>query len=515
MEGSLTTGRRITTWAREGLGRGHALEAALVGGVLFACFVAGLAFVQYGTPGLIDNDGYYHIKMAYLIRTRGLTPGFPYLPLTILNPAAYYDHHLLYHVYLSLFAGVDPAVDGGLALTQGAKLASVLMPALAFLAFWWLLRGQRVPLAPLWALGLLAVSEPFLYRMSMPRAQSMALLLLILGLHWMLQERYRLLLPLGFVFVWAYNGFPLLLVLAAVYAASTYLLTRRIAWPALAYPAAGIALGLLVNPYFPQNLQFIIGHLSPKLGGSETAVGNEWSPYRTLTLLENSGFALLAFVAGALALGWAGRRIDRPTLVALGMAVITGYMLFESRRFVEYFPAFALLFLAFAAAPLLERWLPVSAGQRRLAWLAAAMVLVYPLASTLSGARALAAESKPADLYADATAWLRDNVEPGTMVFQTDWDDFTRLFFYDDRHVYTAGLDPTFMELHDPALFERWLAVTRGEVDQPAAVIRDQFGAGVVFSDLRHGDFLRRAEADPGLQEVFRNGDAVIFRVLE
>lgn len=515
MAGSLTTERRMARWARRGISRQRALEALLTGGLLFACFIAGLAYVQYGTPGLIDNDGYYHVKMAYLIRTHGLTPGFPYLPLTILNPAGYYDHHLLYHVYLALFAGVDPAVDGGLALTQGAKLAAVLMPALAFLAFWWLLRGQRAPLAPLWALGLLAVSEPFLYRMSMPRAQSMALLLLILGLHWMLQERYKLLLPLGFVFVWAYNGFPLLLVMSAVYVAATYLLTRRIAWPALAYPAAGIALGLLVNPYFPQNLQFIIGHLSPKLGGSETVVGNEWSPYRTLTLLENSAYALLAFVAGALALGWNERRIDRRTLVALGMAVLTGYMLFESRRFVEYFPAFALLFLAFAAAPLLERWAPEAGGKRMVVWLVAALLLVYPAASTLSDARALAADSKPADLYADAASWLRDNVEPGTLVFQTDWDDFTRLFFYDSRHVYTAGLDPTFMELHDPALFGTWVSITGGEVDQPGAVIRDRFGAGVVFSDLRHGDFLRQAERDPSLQEVFRNGDAVIFRVRE
>ncbi|MCA9953445.1 MAG: hypothetical protein KC434_01910, partial [Anaerolineales bacterium] len=157
--------------------------------LLLLLFVTGFAVVQYATPGLAGNDGYYHMKMGYLIRTEGLKPDFPYLPYTILNESAYYDHHLLFHVFLALFATTDPALDGGLGLTQGAKLASIVMPSLAFLAIWWLLRGQKVPYAAVWAVGLFAVSEAFLYRMSMPRAQSMSLLLLVLGLHWLLQGK--------------------------------------------------------------------------------------------------------------------------------------------------------------------------------------------------------------------------------------------------------------------------------------------------------------------------------------
>jgi hypothetical protein len=37
---------------------------------------------------------------------------------------------------------------------------------------------------------------------------------LALGLHWLLQRRYALLVPLGFLYVWLYNAFPLLLLLA-------------------------------------------------------------------------------------------------------------------------------------------------------------------------------------------------------------------------------------------------------------------------------------------------------------
>lgn len=486
---------------------------------LLLIFVTGFAVVQYATPGLAGNDGYYHMKMGYLIRSEGLKPDFPYLPYTILNQAAFYDHHLLYHVFLALFAATDPALDGGLALTQGAKLASIIMPSLAFLAVWWLLRGQKVPFAAVWAIGLFAVSEAFLYRMSMPRAQSMSLLLLVLGLHWLLQEKYRLLLPLGFIFVWAYNAFPLLLVMAGVYVIATFMLERRIAWQAVFYPAIGIVLGLVINPYFPENIDFIVGHLLPKVGESSTPVGNEWSPYRTLTLVNNSGVAFLAALAGILALGWHEKRLNKPTLVSLGLMVLFGYMLFESRRFVEYFPPFALIFLALSAAPLLRGWLEEWGKKRpyirQLAPIALLLLLAYPLYVGLNDARGLVANSKPADQYADAVIWLHDNAPAGTMVFQTDWDDFTRLFFYNSAAVYTAGLDPTFMELEDEAFYDRWVDITRGRVDEPGAAIRDEFGASYVFSDLNHDSFIEEAEADPLLQEVYRDEYAVIYEVGE
>ena len=480
---------------------------------LFLIFVVGLAIVQYSTPGLAGNDGYYHMKMGYLIRTEGLKPDFPYLPMTILNEEAYYDHHLLYHTFLALFAPVDPAVDGGIALTQGAKVANIIMPSLAFLAIWWLLRGQRVPFAAVWSIGLLAVSEAFLYRMSMPRAQSMSLLLLALGLHWLLQGRYRLLIPLGFVYVWAYNAFPLLVVMAGVYAVAVFLLERRIAWQAILFPAIGIGLGLIINPYFPENIDFIIGHFMPKLGESATKVGNEWSPYRTWTLVENSGVALTAVLLGILALGWHEKRIGKNTLTALGMTVLFGYMLFESRRFIEYFPPFALIFLALSAAPVLQGWLDLWGKKRPSLHTLAPIALAYPLFGTIKDGRDLVSNSKPADRYADATIWLHDNTPPGANIFQTDWDDFTRLFFYNTNAVYTAGLDPTFMELQDPDLFDEWVAITRGQVENPGAAIREKFGGEYIFSDLNHDDFIAQAEADPSINEVFRSADDVIFAI--
>jgi hypothetical protein len=150
----------------------------LTGVGLFSLFVTFLAMAQFATPNLIGNDGYYHIKMANLMRTEGLRPAFDWLPFTVLNAEEFVNHHFLYHILLIPFTFGD--------LRIGAKLASVVFPALTFLAVWWLLRGQRVPHAALWSLGLLVVSEAFIYRMSMPRSMSLSLGILVLALHWLL-----------------------------------------------------------------------------------------------------------------------------------------------------------------------------------------------------------------------------------------------------------------------------------------------------------------------------------------
>src|SRR3990172_2568385 len=141
--------------------------------ILFAGFIAGMALIQFATPDMPDNDGYYHIKLAYILRTEGLKPEFPWLPLSILNEKEFYDHHFLFHVALIPFTFGD--------LRIGAKWSAVIFSGIAFLAVWYLFHRQKVPYAWLWALALLGISDAFLYRMSVTRAQSLSLPLLPLA----------------------------------------------------------------------------------------------------------------------------------------------------------------------------------------------------------------------------------------------------------------------------------------------------------------------------------------------
>jgi len=480
--------------------------------LLFLLFFCSMALIQFATPDMPDNDGFYHIKLASLMRTEGLKPDFPWLPLTILNENEFYDHHFLFHVALIPFTYGD--------LRIGAKWAAVIFSSLSFFAIWYLFYTQRIPLSWLWALALLGISEAFLYRMSITRAQSLSLGILALGLVWLFEQKYRHLAVLSFLYVWLYDAFPLLLILGVLQTAATLVIDRRFEYRPLLFIGVGILLGTLINPYFPQNIIFSFRHMLPKLADATSVrVGNEWYPYDTGQLLENSLPILIIFASGIFALGFSNRRMDVRTATLLFAAFLFGLMLFKARRFIEYFPPFALMFSAFAWAPLFPEPKPDSQISSRFlfpVWITLVMgaFVILSSANTISSARESIRGSKPYDTYQGAATWLQNNTARGTRVFQTDWDDFPRLFFYNTDNIYLVGLDPTYMQLYDAELYDLWVMITRGEVDQPSQYIANQFQSQYVHSDLKHSDFLNKAEQDPGLSEVYRDEQAVLFEVV-
>jgi hypothetical protein len=105
------------------------------------------------------------------------------------------------------------------------------------------------------------------------------------------------------------------------------------------------------------------------------------------------------------------------------------------------------------------------------------------------------------DHYESSMAWIRENVPPGETIFNTDWDDFPKMFYYDTKHAYASGLDPTYLldrdkQLkRDPSLAELYKKITLGNENDPAPLIREKFGARYVFSDNEeiHENFYAKA----------------------
>lgn len=508
--------------------------------IIFTIFFAAMAIVQFSTPDLPDNDGFYHIKMAWLMRTEGLKPAFPWLPQTILNPREFYDHHFLFHVAMIPFTFGD--------LATGAKWSAVFFASLAFLSIWYLLDQQKVSYSWLWAMGLLAISEAFIYRMSIPRAQSLSLAVLVLGINWMFKEKNVHLALLAFGYVWLYDAFPLLMAMAVLYSFAIFVTEKRLDLRPILYTGLGTLMGILINPYFPYNIVFAYHHMLPKLvDATSIRVGSEWYPYNTGQLLENSPISLVMFVVGILALGLSGRKMDSRATFSLLVAVFYGLMLFEARRFIEYFPPFALIFTAFACSPLLSKpsdeaqaqifhidikpWLAFvkqlfkSATQPlpeiqpiAIRWIATSLLVVifiFGSIFTIKKSQESLNTSSPVDRYAGSSAWLVKNTPAGARVFQTDWDDFPRLFYYNTHNTYLIGLDPTYLQIADPELFDLWLKVTKGDVENLSEVISKSFAAEYVHSDLNHGDFIRVASNDPAMKEVYRDKDSILFQIIK
>jgi hypothetical protein len=143
----------------------------------------------------------------------------------------------------------------------------------------------------------------------------------------------------------------------------------------------------------------------------------------------------------------------------------------------------------------------------------AAMFLCVALFFNLRAAKKEISQSEPHDYYKRGAAWLVQHVPAGHIIFNTDWDDFPRLFYYDSAHYYVSGLDPSYLYDKNPNLSELYERITLGKEDDPGPLIRDRFGAIYVFSDNDHHDFFDKARDSGWFEIVYEDEECTIMRI--
>lgn len=510
--------------------------------------------LQFSTASICcgDYDGYYHIKWSRLlwegIKQGSFPPAFTWLPLTTLDQSGYVDHHLLFHILQIPFTWFGN-------LTMGAKVAATLFSSLALFSCYWLLVRYRISYVLVWLLALLACSGAFLYRLNMAKAPPLAIIFMVAGIYLLFEKKYWMLGPLMFFFVWTYSLFPTLFFAALVWAVVIAWSEGRFEWRPVAWTGGGMVAGLILNPYFPKNIRLLVEHAMMKLtfGEFTTAVGQEWYPYdNTWFFIGNCFVAFAAMVAGYIAFNGSDRKRSAHSLFFLIFSTALMIATFRSRRFVEYWPPFAVLFAAFSLQTYFERarsalgalpadvldelqpfldreeqsakdkaqtsrdlWKTIFAGS------IAFMLFIVMLANIgikrlkIGGVTEEIASSSGPDHYRKGMEWIQKNVPAGERIFNTDWDDFPRMFFFDTSHAYISGLDPTYLLDKNKELSKLYEDITLGREANPAEIIRDRFGARYVFSDQDegHDEFYAKAIGSGWYDKVYEDDDCFVLRM--
>ena len=313
----------------------------------FCAIVLLMVLLQFSTSAICcgDWDGYYHIRWSAMIwesfKNFQWIPEFKWLPLTVLNPENYADHHFLFHLLQIPFLWFFEPV-------MAAKIAAVFYGSLAIFSVYWLLYRYEVKYLLLWLGALLTCSNPFFYRMNMAKAPPLTIIYSILGIYLLFERKYIWLLPLMFVFVWTYSLFPLLFLAAMIWVAIIAWNEKKFEWQPLAYTGGGMILGNLINPFFPNNLGLFWEHFSTKIGNFNVAVGGEWYPYKGTELLTHLTIALLAMLIGYVLYRPRSERLPEKATFFLVFSTVLLVWMFKSKRLAEYFPPFAILFCAFS-----------------------------------------------------------------------------------------------------------------------------------------------------------------------
>lgn len=501
-------------------------------------FTAAVAVFVYVQPSnmFADPDTFYHTRLTQMLRDQGLITAFPWTTASLYREV-FIDHHLGYHLLalpiMSLWN--DPLA--------GMRATTVLFAVLSVMAVVFLLRRWA---CPWWGIGLvlLLTTAPFVFRLSLVKAPSLAIGVAAIAYLLVAERRLGWLFIYAWFWVWFYSSWPLLVIMTGAIVlvgalrqwqrGAVAVLRQMFASDNLklgAVVVGGIACGLVVNPYFPENLTY----LSQLLGMALTpyhkfiGIGGEWYPYHPADLPAYLAYPILVWLVSTVAAAFTLRRQTDLSRASWLLAVFFFAYTFRARRQAEYLTPWLVLssglMLRDAGAGQLavtrfwdtfRGWVPQWMKRRTAAVVILGyLIIVVPwgLVHGVMGAKRGLDYGFSRGTMAGAASWLERASQPGDVVFQSDWGTFPMLWYHNQKNLYLTGLDQTFMYEYNHELYQTWKSLTGGERRDVSGVARDQFGARYVLIEKRTPAMLVWANRDPGLKKVYEDIESIVYEV--
>ncbi|MBU1202583.1 hypothetical protein KKH39_00855 [Patescibacteria group bacterium] len=488
-----------------------------------------------------DPDGFYHAKLAIWLRQGHFIQSLPWMQFSTLRDS-FTDHHLLYHILLAPFTYIpNPLV--------GVKIATVVFAVLMVMTFYWLLKRMKIIWPIAFALAFLTLNG-LNFRISLVKANSLSLLIIWLLIYALFNKKIWLSMLLSWLFVWLYGGWPLAILILITYIVSEKIYTRihsnrvKIFWDKAIHffetdskhktlkistaLLTGLALGVIINPYWPQNLYFYyqqviqIGLINQ---GQNFVVGGEWYGTSIMNIISSAPHVFVLACLSFLTLFFNVKKASR--LSWFSFILVFGFMILtiKSRRYVEYYMPFALLFTASSITDLkdfikLDKVISIweKLGLNLKIYLSVVAMVFFTMVMPSIYDRILnvkLSDSWTMDKFLPATNWLAENTPPDSIVFHSDWDEWPVLFYHNDHNYYLIGLDPTFMENYNSQLHKTYRDITNGETKfSVAKQIKNYFGANYIFVDKNgHQAFIDNLSRDKDVELMFNDNDSSIYKI--
>lgn len=456
----------------------------------FIATTAALAWMSY-TPSRMEPDRLFHFSLLRESLAQNVWVLRKWAQYPLLGWSEYFsDKEFLFHFLLQL-----PYRIAG---ERGALLAcmgfSALLIWLPFLFF----RSHRF-FAMAVSLAMLPLHHYFLFRFSLLRPHTLAVLLYVAMVLLFLHGRFRLAALAAFLYTLAYHAFYLVILLAAGALVCGEISARfhpqEKSWriPAL-WLLLATAAGLLVNPYFPSNIVHAFQHLALGLRIEQLqealhlSFGGELIPRKPSDFLQAwpvvTALMLLSFYLVA------RFRRDRGALLLAGLSAFFLLGGLKSPRTLEFGgPVWALLFIvAFRDF----QW------RRKTALLAVIVgsqaVQLYPtvkrdLAGTFTDVPDPALISR-----------LFEPVQGKKLrVFHDNWAMGPYITYAVPEAEAIDLLDPSYLLLMNPKLAALRGVLNEGQLSEPERAIREGFGADLALVEptpLR-AQLLRNKRAKP------------------
>lgn len=470
----------------------------------------GFFLILRATPDIPGGfDGYRHVKQASRLITE------PHAMFADPWRLAYFwrapvDAWFGYHVLLAPFTYFFELI------TATKLFSSAVFGLIAYVLFQ-LLRQLRASNRFVWVILAMTGSSITLSRATTLRPFLLSVLLTLLAAWWTVADQPVKLAAASLLHALSYSMFFLVGMAPAV-----WLLVRRDRRSAVAALAcgAGIALGLLANPYFPENLRFDIVQASVVSLGQKAHVrmGGELYPATSWLWMVSCLPVILLWIGALIVRLRSWRRSAGIADLFLLLSVATFLGTLRVVRTADFFVPFAILFAAAVLTPVLK-------GSRKdLA--AVGLLLALPCAANVYLTHQYVLQAPSLARYRGAAAYLEANA-PGELVADMQWNDYQLMFFLNSGNRYVIGIEPTFMYLKDSRKYWLWLHISEdeqgtcdhefcsgGDRTDIASALREELGARYVLMDHEANprvESILRTKAN--VTEVYRDAGFSVYRI--
>jgi hypothetical protein len=431
--------------------------------LVFILFLTMISIMQFTVPEIIGYDGWLHIKSADLIRNNGFTKQFPYTTESILSQN-YADTQFLFRVLLIPFTW--------LGLINGAKLASILFATLAFTFFYWYLKKNSINYPLFWTTIYAISSVNLMYRFLLPRAMPLAIISLILTLYFIDKKMYKSLLITSLLFTWLYHGFIIQLLIITIYLIINSIINKRLDLKLILYPLAGIALAIIINPYFPNNIQLLYTQIF-KVNLLGNLYNVEWKPWNIKELLTFNYLLFIISITTIITL-IKNKKLQKKPLVFLTLSIIFLIAMIKTRRMQEYYAPFTILFASFSLNSHTSKF-KTKRALRYISTIGLILIAIFSLIHLNTYIK----NNHILPWYKDGAEWLENNVPKDSEVFINGYT-FNYLFLKNSDLRYTHGIDLTYSYLYNKDNLNRYISVLQGK-DPGYNIIIEDYNSDYVF----------------------------------
>ncbi len=477
-------------------------------GVIFAA--------QFSIPTLFSADGYLHIRMAQFLRDGGLHYDFHWARFSTFA-GNFADKDFLYHVLLIPFTFLPD-------IFWGAKLSAAIFAALLYLIFWRALKRYS-PVKALIPVFLIMFfcSAAFLQAISQPRNMVLTIILILLFVHCLIQQKRWLLFIITAVYSLSHVSGPYLLLFAFMGEGVRFANDRIFSRRSIGAVALGLAAGILMHPNFPNNLLvfYLNGILVPIFSlkwGLE--LGAEFFPMGTrdsALLYPFIWFGLACFIIMGIS---RQKKINVATQIWMA---VTGFFfafsLFSRRYFWYCYP----LMLVSLASYISDWWQSAERfallKKKRVARFCCLGLLAVLFAAIMLRVyrdfrQALSGELRYNRHYELVGEWMRQNLPPGEVVFHSNWSDSQYFIGLNPKNDYFVTLDPIYMHYWDPMLYKLYRDIAFGSTKDPYVLLKEVFRVRYGYAGKAYfSGLIAQIRRDPRFEVLAEDSAGLVFHL--